>query len=682
MSSSGEQLLVEGVRLPGLPSLRAGRRSKLTSSASVSSYLQLLSERYPSIEAASTAIIDLTAQLSLPKGTEHFVSDLHGEYEVFNHVLRSGSGSIRRRIDEVFADTLSEGERRDLAALITYPEREFSQVLPSIENQEGWYRTTLRRLIRVGRSVISKYPRDYVQGALPELQADVVEELLYAQEDIADKALYYESMIETVAAVGSGRTFVVAIAGLIQRLVIARLHVVGDVYDRGAGAHRILDALMACDHVDVQWGNHDILWMGAAAGSAACIANVIRICLRYANMETLERGYAISLLPLASFAIEAYGGEPCGPFVPRPSGQEDFTADELRLMAQMHKAITIIQLKLEAQIIRRRPHYGMEDRLLLDKIDQSEGTVTIDGTAYPMLDTHLPTVDPADPYKLTDREQSVVDRLTLSFAGSRRLQQHARFLFSKGSIYLVWNGNVLYHGCISMNEDGTFRPFRVDGETYSARRFMDRVDRLARQGYFSTEDREEKEYGMDAMWYLWSGAQSPLFGKRKMATFERYFIADPSTHEERRDPYYGLREREDVARRILESFGVDPDRGHIINGHVPVRAKQGESPVKAGGRLIVIDGGFSKAYQGQTGIAGYTLVFNSWGLLLATHQAGSSGDGTHDQRARTDPRMDIVESNDVRIRVGDTDRGRRIQRQIIDLESLVRAYRTGLIKEK
>jgi len=455
-------------------------------------------------------------------------------------------------------------------------------------------------------------------------------------------------------------------------LAIARLHVVGDVYDRGPGAHRILDALMAYEHVDVQWGNHDILWMGAAAGSAACIANVIRLCLRYANMETLERGYAISLLPLASFAIDAYGGDPCGPFVPRPSEQDDFTADELRLMAQMHKAITIIQLKLEAQIIRRRPHYGMEDRLLLDKINQDEGTVSIDGHVYPLLDTHLPTVDPAEAYNLTERERSVVDRLTLSFTGSRRLQDHARFLFSKGSIYLVWNGNVLYHGCISMNEDGTFRPFHVRGETYSARRFMDRVDRLARQGYFSTEDREEKQYGMDALWYLWSGAQSPLFGKQKMATFERYFIADEATHEERRDPYYSLREREDVARKILESFGVDPDRGHIINGHVPVKAKQGESPVKAGGRLIVIDGGFSKAYREETGIAGYTLVFNSWGLLLATHRASESGN---------DPQMDIVESNEVRIRVADTDRGRQIRRQVRDLESLVHAYRSGLIKE-
>ena len=654
----------------------------MTSNASVSSYLRLLSERYPSIEAASAAMIDLTAQLSLPKGTEHFVSDLHGEYEAFNHVLRSGSGSIRRRVDEIFADTLRESERGDLAALIAYPDRELSRVLPSMGNKEGWYRTTMRRLIEVGRSVITKYPRDYVQAALPEPQADIVEELLYAQEDISDKALYYERMIETIATVGGGRTFVVAIAGLIQRMAIARLHVVGDVYDRGPGAHRILDTLMAYEHVDVQWGNHDILWMGAAAGSTACIANVIRICLRYANMETLERGYAISLLPLASFAIEAYGSDPCGPFVPQPSGQEAFTDDELRLMAQMHKAITIIQLKLEAEIIRRRPHYGMEDRLLLDKIDQGEGTVSIDGAVYPLLDTHLPTVGPSEPYKLTEREQSVVDRLRLSFTGSRRLQEHARFLFSKGSIYLVMNGNVLYHGCISMNEDGTFKPFRVDGETYSARPFMDRVDRLARQGYFSTEDREEKQYGMDAMWYLWSGAQSPLFGKRKMATFERYFIADPSTHEERRDPYYSLREREDVARQILESFGADPDRGHIINGHVPVKAKQGESPVKAGGRLIVIDGGFSKAYQRQTGIAGYTLVFNSWGLLLATHQAGASGDGTHDDGPHTDPRMDIVESNDVRIRVGDTDRGRGMQRQIKDLESLVRAYRTGLIKGK
>ena len=653
----------------------------MNSNGNTSSYLQLLSQHYPSIQATSAAIIDLTAQLNLPKGTEHFVSDLHGEHEAVSHVLKSGSGSIRRRVDELLGETLTESERRNLATLITYPERKLPLILSAEADEKAWYQETLRQLLQICRSVISKYPRDHVQATLPDPFADIIEELLYAQEDVEDKRRYYQSIIQTIIATDSGGALVVALAELIQRLSVAQLHVVGDIYDRGPGAHRILDALVDYQDVDVQWGNHDILWMGAAAGGDACIANVIRICLRYANMETLEHGYAVSLLPLASFAIDVYGDDPCRPFMPRPAGTEDFTEDELKLMARMHKAITIIQFKLEAQIIKRRPHYRMDDRLLLDRIDHDQGTIALGDAVHPLLDTYFPTVDPAQPYALTARERKVVEKLRLSFTGSRRLQEHVRFLFSKGSIYLVRNGNLLYHGCISMNEDGTFKPFHVDGKTYSARDFMDRVDRLARQGYFSTDDPPQKQYGMDAMWYLWSGAQSPLFGKEKMATFERYFIADETTHQERRDPYYQLREREDVARRILDDFGLDPDEGHIINGHVPVRVKQGESPVKAGGRLIVIDGGFSKAYRGRTGIAGYTLVHNSWGLLLATHHPLQSTQKAIEDELDTDPRMEILESNDVRIRVEDTDRGRDIKRRIGELQALLSAYRTGLIKE-
>jgi fructose-1,6-bisphosphatase-3 len=643
-------------------------------------YLRLLSKQYPTIQAVSAAIIDLTAQLNLPKGTEHFVSDLHGEYEAFGHVLRSGSGSLRRRIDEIFGETLAAGERQNLATLVAYPERKLLLILQEIEDQDAWYRETLLRLVKICRSVISKYPRNQVQAYLPEPLVDIVEELLYAQEDVEDKRGYYQSIVETIIATGSGRAFVVALAELIQRCAISRLHVVGDIYDRGPGAHHILDTLIAYQNVDIQWGNHDILWMGAAAGSEACIANVIRVCLRYANMETLERGYAISLLPLASFAVETYGDDTCRAFVPQPSGADDFTDDELRLMAQMHKAITIIQLKLEAQIIRRRPHYQMEDRLLLDKIDFDRGVVRTNGAAYCLLDTNFPTLDPNQPYALTPREKSVMERLKLSFTGSRRLQQHVRFLFSKGSIYLVHNGNLLYHGCIPMLEEGSFKPFLVGGERYSAKAFMDRVDRLARQGFFST-DAGKKQYGLDVMWYLWSGAQSPLFGKDKMATFERYFVADKSTHMEKRDPYYDLRERREVARLILEEFGLDKDEGHIINGHVPVKVKLGESPVKASGRLIVIDGGFSKAYQGRTGIAGYTLIHNSWGLLLATHQSFESTQKAIEEDVSTNSRTEILERNDVRIRVRDTDQGRDIQRRIDELVALLDAYRAGVLKE-
>jgi fructose-1,6-bisphosphatase III len=643
-------------------------------------YLKLLSKQYPSIRATSTAIINLTAQLNLPKGTEHFLSDIHGEYEAFHHVLRNGSGSIRRKIDELFGETLSEKERRNLATLIYYPERKLPLTLQTVPDEAAWYRTTLLRLVAICRAVAYKYPRATVEGFLPEHLAAIIEELLSEQPDIANHNDYYQTLIETIISTGSAGSFIVALAELVQCLAIARLHIVGDIYDRGPGAYRIMDTLMDYHDVDIQWGNHDILWMGAASGSDACIANVIRVCLRYANMEILEHGYAISLLPLASFAIDTYGDDACRQFVPKPSGDEDFTDQELRLMAQMHKAITLIQLKLEAQIIKRQPHYRMEDRLLLENIDYERGTCRLDDVSYPMLDSHFPTVDPSHPYTLTAREKSVVDRLRLSFTHSKRLQQHVRFLFSKGSMYLVHNGNLLYHGCIPMNQDGTFKPFEVHEKTVSAKAFMDRADRLARQGYFSTDHPAQKQDGMDAMWYLWSGAQSPLFGKEKMATFERYFIADRSTHSEKRDPYYDLREQDKIARQILKEFGLDPDQGHIINGHVPVKVKQGESPVKAGGKLIVIDGGFSKVYQGRTGIAGYTLVYNSWGLILATHYPFESTQQAIEQELDIDSKTEILESTTVR-KVRDTDLGRDIQGHIEELYALLSAYRTGLIKE-
>jgi fructose-1,6-bisphosphatase-3 len=427
-----------------------------------------------------------------------------------------------------------------------------------------------------------------------------------------------------------------------------------------------MDALMAYHNVDIQWGNHDILWMAAAGGGEASIANVIRICLRYANMETLENGYAISLLPLASFAIDTYGDDPCHQFMPRPSGDEEFTDHELRLMALMHKAITIIQFKLEGQIIKRRPHYQMDDRLLLDKTNFEQGTITLDDQPHPLLDTDFPTVDPKRPYELTRREKSVIEKLKLSFANSKRLQQHVRFLYSKGSMYLVYNGNLLYHGCIAMNEDGSFQEFTVGDQVFAAKAFMDRVDRLARQGYFATDDPVRKQYGLDAMWYLWSGPQSPIFGKDKMATFERYFIAEKTTHTETRNAYYNLRDREDCALKILEEFGLDPETAHIINGHVPVKVKKGESPVKAGGKLLVIDGGFSKAYQQQTGIAGYTLVYNSYGLLLAAHHPFESAQKTVENELDIDSNTEVLEKITTRRRVRDTDEGQKIQEQIED----------------
>ena len=644
------------------------------------SYLRLLSKQYPSIQAASSEIINLSANLHLPKGTEHFLSDIHGEYEAFSHILKSGSGSIKRKIDEIFGREMTNGERRNLATLIYYPRQKLSLILESLEDPESWMRVTLFRLIQLCRAVSSKYPRAAVREALPGDFATIIEELLHEQEGIENKFEYYDSILNTIISIGSADAFIVALSELIQRLEIAHLHILGDIYDRSPGAHKIMDALIQYHSVDVQWGNHDILWMGAAAGSEACIANVIRMSMRYGNVETIENGYAISLLPLASFAMETYGEDPCELFDLHILGTEAYTENELRLLARMHKAITMIQLKLEAQIILRRPNYDMEDRLLLDKIDYHHGTLCLKGIDYPLLDTNFPTIDPERPYELTEEEKKLIEKLKLSFSNSEKLQQHMRFLLSRGGMYLVHNGNLLYHGCIPMNPDGTFTIYQEDGKEYRVRANMDRFERLVRQGILA-EDPEHKRSGLDIMWYLWTGAQSPLFGKDKMATFERYFIADPATHKEKKNPYYDFRDMESTACRILEEFGLDPNTAHIINGHVPVKVKKGESPVKAGGKLLVIDGGFAKAYQAQTGIAGYTLIYNSYGLLLASHEPFESTQKAIDEEQDILFENVILETNYKRIRVQDTDHGKRLQQRIDELKALLEAYRSGLIKE-
>ncbi len=644
-------------------------------------YLDLLAQQVPTIQAAATEIINLSANLQLPKGTEHFLSDIHGEFEAFDHVLRNASGAIKRRLDETFANQMTDGERRALATLIYYPEQKLSLMLETVADPDELYRITLFRLIRLCRVVSSKYTRAAVREALPADFAYVIEELLHEQEGILNRQEYYQSIVETIIEIGRARPFIVALAELIQRLAVARLHIIGDIYDRGPGAHRIVDKLMAYHAVDIQWGNHDIVWMGAAAGSDACIANVIRICLRYANMETLQDGYAISLLPLASFAVEVYANDPCHQFVPRETGGEAFTEGELRLMAQMHKAIAIIQLKLEGQLIARRPEFGMADRACLDRIDFAAGNCCHDGATIPLCDSHFPTVDPADPFALTPAEAALVRRLRLAFLNSEKLQAHIRFLFNAGSMYLITNGNLLYHGCIPMHPDGAFVTYEVDGAALSPRAYMDHMERLARQGFFA-DDPDRKQDGLDALWYLWSGARSPLFGKSRMATFERYFLADPATHREDKNPYYDWRDQEDTARRILAEFGLDPDAAHIINGHVPVRVTRGESPVKAGGRLLVIDGGFSRAYQAQTGIAGYTLIYNSYGLLLAAHEPFDSTQSAIEQEADIHSQTQILERNTERIRVRDTDRGRQIAARIVELKALLAAYRQGEIKQR
>lgn len=643
-------------------------------------YLKLLAQQYPSIRAASTEIINLSAILELPKGTEHFISDIHGEYESFLHVLRNGSGSIKRRIEEIFEYTLDDQEKRNLATLIYYPEQKMPAIVKELDNPDQWYRKTLFQLIKLCRGYSPKYTRNKVRKALPQDFSYIIEELLHEQESTRNRQEYYSSIIDSIIATDRSGAFITALARLIQRLTIARLHVIGDIYDRGPGAHIIIDKLMEHHAVDFQWGNHDIVWMGAAAGSQACIANVIRVSLRYANMETIENGYAISMLPLVSLAVEVYGDDPCELFRPKEA-DEEFTENEQLLMARMQKAITVIQLKLEGQVIQRQPQFQMEDRLFLDKINFEQGTVSIDGHNYPLLDTHLPTIDPENPYELSEKEQAVMEKLSLSFKNSERLQSHVRFLFSKGSMYLRYNNNLLYHGCIPMTKSGRLRHFILDGNKHSPRQFMDRLEQLARQGYFVNDDSAKKQYGLDTMWYLWSGSQSPLLGKDKMATFERYFIEDPETHKETMNPYYEHRTKEKVIDSILEEFGINPDEGHVINGHVPVKVTKGESPERAGGKLLVIDGGFAKAYQEKTGIAGYTLIYNSFGLILAAHEPFESTQKAIEEEIDIHSETRILERNNQRIRVCDTDNGKEIQRKIKDLEKLLEAYRSGLIKE-
>ena len=647
-------------------------------------YLELLAKQYPSIQAAATEIVALEASLNLPKETEHFLSDLHGEYEAFLHLLKSSSGSLRRRIDELFGDEFSEQERRSLAALIYYPEQKLSLIMKDAEDQQAWYRQTLPILIKLGRSVASRYTRTHVRQLLPGDFAGIIENLLSPQESEPDREQYYKTLIESIISVDQGHELTIALAKLIQRLAITHLHIIGDIYDRGPGAHIILDELMTYHSLDIQWGNHDIVWMGAAAGSLACMANVIRISLRYNNMETLENGYGINLMPLVSFALDVYGDDPCRQFIPKlqddPLRVDKMDETELLLLARMQKAITIIQFKLEGQIIQRRKHYNMEDRLLLDKINHNHAVVRIGDREYELIDNDFPTLDPDDPYALTEREKHVMDRLALSFQTSSSLQKHVRFLFSKGGMYRVYNNNLLYHGCISLNADGSFTEIVMDGRSYGGRSYMDRVERLARQGYFAKSP-EERQYGQDAMWYLWSGARSPLYGKDKMATFERYFVREKETHKELQNPYYSFRDDELVVRGILSEFGVDPEYGCIVNGHVPVRIKKGQTPVKANGKLIIIDGGMAKAYQKVTGIGGFTLIANSYGILLAEHKTFESAQKAFQEDVDMESTTTSIYSYPQRMFVKDTDLGAALQQRIAALKNLLEAYRSGLIKE-
>ena len=645
-------------------------------------YLNLLANRYPTISSATTEIINLQAILNLPKGTEHFLTDIHGEYEPFVHVLKNASGVIKRKINDVFGNSLRSSEKKSLATLIYYPEQKLEIVLKEEENIDDWYRITLYRLIAICRHVSSKYTRSKVRKALPADFAYIIEELLHEQPGREDKEEYYEEIIQTIITIDRAREFIIAISKLIQRLVIDRLHIIGDIYDRGPGAHIILDTLINYHSVDIQWGNHDILWMGAAAGSEVCIANVIRICARYANLDTLEDGYGINMLPLATFALDCYKKDPCKNFKPKFDSENEYSVTEQELIARMHKAIAIIQFKLEGEVIKRRPDFNMDHRLLLNKINYDDGTIELDGKVYKLNDTSFPTIDKKNPYKLTKEEKELIEKLKSSFVNSEKLQRHIRFLFTAGSIYLKYNSNLMFHGCIPLNEDGTFREVTIKGKKFKGKLVLDEAEKVCREGYFYENNKEAKLYGMDYMWYQWTGTNSSLFGKDKMTTFERYFIDDKNTHKETKNTYYKLRDDENMCNNVLKEFGLDIENSHIINGHIPVERKKGESPIKANGKLLVIDGGFSKAYQGKTGMAGYTLIYNSFGLQLISHEPFKSTESAIKEESDILSSTMVLERVVKRKRVEDTDVGQELMTRIKDLKVLLSAYRKGLIKEK
>lgn len=642
-------------------------------------YLQQLADVYPSIASAATEIINLQSILDLPKGTEHYMTDIHGEYEAFDHVLRNGSGAVRRKIEDVFGNTLSERDKRELAALIYYPDDKIEITKSEECDMKDWYRTTLYRLIEVSKRASSKYTRSKVRKSLPKDYAYVIEELITEKTEVLDKEAYYSEIVNTIIDIGRAESFIIALSELIQRLVIDHLHIVGDIYDRGPGPHFIMDKLMEYHSIDIQWGNHDVLWMGAAAGQASCIANVIRISIRYANLDILEDAYGINLLPLANFAMATYGSDPCKYFNIR--GDEDYSDLDRHLSEHMHKAITVIQLKLEGQLIRLHPEFHMEDRLLLDKIDFETGRVTVYGKEYEMLDMNFPTIDRDDPYKLTPEEADVVERLRKTFVNCQRLQKHMQLLLKKGSLYKVYNGNLLYHGCVPLNEDGSFREVEVYGKKYSGKELYDILEAYARKAYFAV-DATERAKGRDIMWFIWENPDSPLFGKERMTTFERQFIADKETHAEKKNPYYRYLENDEVVSRILEDFGLTDSDAHIINGHIPVHQFEGEMPVKCNGRVLVIDGGFSRAYQKVTGIAGYTLIYNSYGMRLVAHdpfmsreEAIVNGRDIHSETVVEQRVMD-------RRKVGDTDSGKALKKKIAELKELLAAYRSGDVRER
>ncbi|MDN5304315.1 MAG: fructose,6-bisphosphatase [Fusobacteriaceae bacterium] len=640
-------------------------------------YLRLLSTQYENIEKVSSEIINLRAILNLPKGTEHFLTDLHGEYKAFRHALKSASGVLKFKIDEIFISELMEKEKIELQGIIYYPEKKLKILKKKGELTEDWYKVILYRLIRVCKVVSSKYSRSKVRKALPENFRYIIEELLHLREEDLNKKDYYNEIIETIINIGQGENFIITMAHLIQRLVVDKLHIVGDIFDRGPYPHKILDLLSNHHNCDIQWGNHDILWMGAAMGNRALIATAIRVSLRYGNLKLLEEGYGFNMRPLANFAQEVYKEEKNDIFSPILL-KDDIKEDEKLLIAKMHKAIAIIQFKLEEEIIKNRKEFKMENELYLSNINFDKYTVKVEGKEYELVDKYFPTIDKNSPEKLTDKEEEIISYFVDSFLSNEKLQRHLKFLINKGSVYLKYNNNLLFHGCIPLNEKGEFKSFKFKDKEYKGKELLDFFDCIVRKSY---NFRNEKEDYRDYMWYLWRGKCSPLFGKEKMTTFLNYFVNDKEVSIEVKNPYYKLREKEEICKNILKDFEMNPEIAHIINGHTPVLEKRGETPVKANGKLFVIDGGFSQAYQSKTGIAGYTLVYNSYGLRIISHKPFISVKKVLDEGDDVVLANEIIERQE-RQKVKDTDIGKELQKKIDDLLDLLKAYNQGYIKEK
>ncbi len=646
-------------------------------------YLKMLARQYPNVQSASTEIINLHAIRNLPKGTEHFISDVHGEYEAFLHILNSASGVVREKLDNLFSTTVSKADLDQLATLIYYPKEKLEEIERETADMREWYRITFHRLIELCRAVSAKYTRSKVRKAMPPEYAYILDEMLHTHYEDTAKRDYYENIISTIIDIDRASNFLVQLCELIKRLAVDHLHLVGDIFDRGPRADIILDSLMEYHSVDIQWGNHDVLWMGAASGSRTLVATVLANSLRYNNLEVIETGYGISLRPLSVFANEVYKDCDIHRFEVKLTNEDaaHYTEKDKLLSARMHKAITIILFKLEGQKLLRNPCFGMADRLLLDKIDYENKCITIDGTTYPLEDTDFPTVDPQDPYTLTPEEDQLINQLTSSFLHSEKLQRHVRFLYSKGSLYKIYNGNLLFHGCIPMAADGTLLSFTIGGKTLSGKAFLDYADLNARQAYYNKRGTEEREFGMDFLWFLWAGRNSPIFGRDRMTTFERRLIADESTWTEPKNAYYQLYNDPAVCEALLKEFGLEGPHCHIINGHVPVKSKKGESPMKAGGKLLVIDGGFCKAYQKTTGIAGYTLIYNSACYRLVSHEPFAGRANAIRENQDIASSSVVFERLESRLKIAGTDVGRQLQEQIDDLTALVQAFRSGEIVE-